>query len=143
MTILARSAESFAVPDIVPVADALMPTYTVEARNSGFRAVGRSGMSKGLVVVTPGVTGPLTLNAGAPVYTALLAVSKYTWKVTLPVPVAFTKSTEPMSRTVSTRDELPIPRDWTVCTGMVSGTPGGNGPTYGSVFALAARRKLK
>src|SRR2546426_542199 len=105
MTILARSAVSLAVPAIVPVADALMPTYTVEARNSGFRAVGRSGMSNGLVVVTPGVTAPLTLRAGTLVYTVLLTVSKYTWKVTLPVPLAFTKSTEPVSRTVSTRDE--------------------------------------
>src|SRR5467141_621977 len=115
MTILARRADSFAVPDITPVADALMPTYTVEARNSGFRAVGRSGMSNGLVVVTPGVTAPLTLNAGVPVYTALFAVSKYTWKVTLPVPLVFTKSTEPVSRTVSTRDELPIPSELIVC----------------------------
>src|SRR5882762_10435018 len=115
MTILARSAVSLAVPDIVPVVDALMPTYTVDARNSGFSAVGRSGMSNGLVVVTPGVTAPVTLNAGVPVYTVLFAVSKNTWKVTLPVPVAFTKSTAPVTRTVSTRDELPIPRDWNVC----------------------------
>src|SRR5712691_5817014 len=127
MTILARSAVSFAVPRIAPVADARMPTYTVEARNSGFRAVGRSGMSNGLVVVAPGVTGPLTLNAGAPVYTVLLTESKYTWKFTLPVPVAFTKSTVPVRRTVSTMEEVPSPRELTVCTGMVSGTPGGSG----------------
>src|SRR2546426_147289 len=117
MTILARRAVNLAVPAIVPVADALMPTYTVEARNSGFRAVGRSGMSNGLVVVTPGVTAPLTLSAGVPVYTLLFAVSKYTWKVTLPVPVLLTKSTEPRSRTVSTIDELPIPRDLIVDRG--------------------------
>ena len=67
---------SFAVPCIVPVADALMPTYTVEARKNGFRASGRFGMSNGLAVVAPGVTAPLTLNAGAPVYTVLLTVSK-------------------------------------------------------------------
>src|SRR6267154_4649439 len=129
MTILARSAVSLAVPDIVPVVDALMPTYTVDARNSGFRAVGRSGMSNGLVVVTPGVTAPVTLNAGVPVYTVAWAVSKYTWNVTVPVPLVFTKSTVPKTRTVSTMEELPIPKDLIVCTGMVSGTPGGNGPT--------------
>src|SRR5256886_7169047 len=38
MTTLARSAESLAVPDTVPVADTLMPTYTVEARNSRLMA---------------------------------------------------------------------------------------------------------
>jgi len=81
-------------------------------------------MTNGPLVVTPGVTGPLTLNAGVLVYTAVFTVSKYTWKVTLPVPLRFTKSTEPLIRTVSTRDELPIPRDLIVCTGMVSGMPG-------------------
>ncbi len=100
-------------------------------------------MTNGLLVVTPGVTGPLTLKAGVLVYTALFTVSKYTWKVTLPVPLRFTKSTEPLMRTVSTRDELPIPRDLIVCTGMVSGMPGGSGPTYGNVSAFVARRKLK
>src|SRR4029077_1244453 len=102
-----------------------------------------SGMSKVLWVVVPGVTAPLTLNAGVPVYTLLLTESKYTANTTLPVPVLLTKSTAPLNRTVSTIDELPMPRDFTVCTGMVSGTPGGNGPTYGSVSAAAALRKLK
>src|SRR5216117_454183 len=143
MTTLARSAESLAVPEIVPVADARMPTYTVEARNSRFMAGSMMSTSKGLVVVAPGVTGPLTLNHGVPVYTVVFRLSKYTANVTLPVPLAFTKSTEPMNRTVSTTDELPRPRDRTVCTGMVSGTPGGSGPTYGSVSALAPLRKLK
>src|SRR5438046_3719283 len=133
MTTLARSAESLAVPEIVPVADARMPTYTVEARNSRFMAGSMMSTSKGLVVVAPGVTGPFTLNAGVPVYTVLFRLSKYTANVTLPVPLAFTKSTEPMNRTVSTTDELPRPRDRTVCTGMVSGTPGGSGLTAAAV----------
>src|SRR6266550_7651597 len=143
MTTLARSAESLAVPEIVPVADTRMPTYTVEARNSRFMAGSMMSTSNGLVVVAPGMTGPLTLNHGVPGYTLLFTLSKYTANVTLPVPLAFTKSTEPMNRTVSTTDELPRPRDLTVCTGMVSGTPGGSGPRYGSVSALAPLRKLK
>ena len=59
------------------------------------------------------------------------------------MPVAFSKSTVPVSRTVSTMDEPPIPSEFTVCTGIVSGTPGGSGPKYGSEAAFAALRKLK
>src|SRR5213083_570575 len=129
MTTLARSAESLAVPDIAPVADTRMPTYTVEARNSRLMAGSMMSTSNGLGVVDPGVTAALTLNHGVPVYTVFFRLSKYTANVTLPVPLAFTKSTEPMNRTVS--------------TGMVSGTPGGSGPTYGNVSALAPLRKLK
>src|SRR5216117_1194493 len=74
MTTLARSAESLAVPEIVPVADARMPTYTVEARNSRFMAGSMMSTSKGLVVVAPGVTGPLTLNHGVGIHRGLQAV---------------------------------------------------------------------
>jgi hypothetical protein len=94
--------------------------------------------SKGLVVVALGVTAPLTLSAGVPLYTALCAVSKNTSNVTLPVPLAFTKSTDPINRTVSTTDELPRPSDLTVCTGMVPDS----GPMYGNVSAFAELRKL-
>src|SRR5881296_1413250 len=139
MTTLARSAESLAVPDTVPVADTLMPTYTVEARNSRLMAGSVMSTSKRLVVVALGVTAPLTFTGGVPVYTVLFAESKYTWKVTLPVPLALTKLTEPMKRTVSTMDELPRPSDLIVCTGIVADS----GPTYGSVSALAPLRKLK
>src|SRR5437660_5648394 len=116
-----------------------MPTYTVEARNSFLMAGSMMSTSKGLVVVAPGVTAALTLNHGVPVYTVFFRLSTYTANGTLPVPLAFTKSTEPMNRTVSTTDELPRPRDRTVCTGMVSGTPGGSGPTYG--FFFSSRRR--
>src|SRR5437870_1075590 len=139
MTTLARSAESLAVPDTVPVADALMPTYTVDARNRRLIAGSMMSTSKRLVVVALGVTAPLTFTGGVPVYTVLFAESKYTWKVTLPVPLALTKLTEPMKRTVSTMDELPRPSDLIVCTGIVADS----GPTYGSVSALAPLRKLK
>src|SRR5207253_7993686 len=111
ITTRARSAESLAVPDIAPVADTRMPTYTVEARNSFLMAGSMMSTSKGLVVVAPGVTAALTLNHGVPVYTVFFRLSKYTANVTLPVPLAFTKSTEPMNRTVSTTDELPRPRE--------------------------------
>src|SRR2546422_6416905 len=108
MTILARSALSLAVPWTAPVTDARMPTYTVEARNSFLMAGSMMSTSKGLVVVALGVTAPLTLKAESPKYTLLFNVSKYTAKRTLPVPVSFTKSTDPVRRTVSTMDEPPI-----------------------------------
>src|SRR5437899_11130858 len=117
----------------------LPATYTVEARKSGLMAGAMMSTSKELVVVALGVTAPLTFTGGVPVYTVLFAESKYTWKVTLPVPLALTKSTEPMRRTVSTMDELPRPSDLIVCTGIVAD----RGPTYGSVSALALLRKLK
>src|SRR5205809_6679818 len=142
MTILARSALSLAVPWTAPVTDARIPTYTVDARNSGFRAVGRSGMSNELGVVMPGVTAALTLKAESPKYTLLFNVSKYTAKRTLPVPVSFTKSTDPVRRTVSTMDEPPIPKELTVCTGIVS-CEGGSGPLYGNACAFAVLRTLK
>src|SRR6266540_1684133 len=133
MTIRARSAVSFAVPCTVPdvaVAEARIPTYTCDARNRGFRASGRFGMSNTLSVVAPGLTSAVTPKAGVPLYTEVATESKYTWNVTLPVPVA------------STKDDVPMPRELIVCTGMVSGTPGGSGPRYGRVSALAELRKL-
>src|SRR5256885_11614444 len=142
MTILAWSALSLAVPWTAPVTDARMPTYTVDARNSGFRAVGRSRMSNDLGVVMPGVTAPLTRKAESPKYTLLFSASKYTAKRTLPVPVSFTKSTDPVRRTVSTMDEPPIPMELTVCTGIVS-CNGGSGPLYGHVSAFALLRELQ
>src|SRR5207245_9777831 len=86
-TSLARSAVSFGVLSTGPgrgagVAEAPIPTYTLDARNSGFKAVGRSGMSMMLSVVAPGRTSAATPKAHGPVYTESASESKYTWKVT-------------------------------------------------------------
>src|SRR5436309_13224230 len=143
MTILACSAVSLAVPRTESVADARIPTYTVEERNNGFRAVGTSGMSNGFGVLLPGVTAPLTFNAGVPVYTVLFTVSKYTAKIRLLVPLVLSNSTDPKRRTVSTMVPPAIPMELTVCTGIVSSTPVGGGSMYGRVSAFALLRKLK
>src|SRR2546430_9680915 len=81
-----------------------MPTYTLDARNSGFRASGRFTLNE-LSVVEAGSTSPVTPNAGGLVYTVLGSESKYTWNTTLPVSVWLTNETIPVTRTVSTIDE--------------------------------------
>src|SRR6266516_265018 len=135
MTILARSAVSFAVPFTGPdgdddppgAAEARMPTYTLDARNRGFRTSGRFTLNA-LSVVSLGSTSAVTPNAGVPAYTLFATESKYTWKVTVPVSVSFSNEIVPLNRTVSTMDDDPTPMELIVCTGIVSGMPGGSGP---------------